>query len=58
MSTPPPTRILVADDDRMMRRLLRQALEQDGYEVVEAEDGARCVAQFAALTPIWCCLTA
>ncbi len=32
-------RILVIDDDGMMRVLLREMLEQDGHEVVEAADG-------------------
>jgi CheY-like chemotaxis protein len=32
-------RILVADDDRQMRRLIRMILERDGYEVAEAADG-------------------
>jgi len=33
------TRILVADDDRQMRRLVRMILERDGHEVAEAVDG-------------------
>src|SRR5690606_6333974 len=33
------TRILVADDDRQMRRLVRMVLERDGHEVTEAADG-------------------
>ena len=32
-------RILVIDDDSMIRDLLREMLEQDGHDVVEAEDG-------------------
>lgn len=32
-------RILVLDDEAPMRRLLRLALELDGYEVVEAQNG-------------------
>ena len=32
-------RILVIDDDMQMRQMLRQTLEQAGYEVVEAPDG-------------------
>ena len=38
-SSPGKTRILVADDDRQMRRLVRMILERDGHEVVEAADG-------------------
>ncbi|MGH7560037.1 MAG: ATPase, T2SS/T4P/T4SS family [Gemmatimonadales bacterium] len=33
------TRILIADDDRQMRRLVRGILEREGYEVVESADG-------------------
>ncbi len=32
-------RILVADDDPQMRRLIRIVLQRDGFEVVEANDG-------------------
>ena len=32
-------RILVADDDAQMRRLVRSILERDGYEVTDAADG-------------------
>jgi CheY-like chemotaxis protein len=32
-------RILIADDDPQMRRLVRSILERDGYEVSEAADG-------------------
>jgi CheY-like chemotaxis protein len=32
-------RILVIDDEASMRRMLRQALERVGYEIVEAQDG-------------------
>ena len=34
------TRILVIDDEAPVRRILRQMLERDGYEVVEAPNGA------------------
>jgi DNA-binding response OmpR family regulator len=33
------TRVLIADDDRQMRRLVRMILERDGHQVVEADDG-------------------
>ena len=32
-------KILIVDDSAMARRSLRQIIEPDGYEVVEAEDG-------------------
>jgi CheY-like chemotaxis protein len=31
--------ILVVDDDRHVRRMLRHAFEVDGHDVIEAEDG-------------------
>ncbi len=34
-----PPRVLVADDDPQMRRLIRGVLQRDGFEVVEAADG-------------------
>ena len=36
-------RILVADDEPEVREFLRTALEQGGYEVVEADDGRRAM---------------
>jgi two-component system chemotaxis response regulator CheY len=38
---PKKMRILVADDDLLLRRTVRLQLAKDGYEVVEAEDGAQ-----------------
>lgn len=40
------SRILVADDEAPIRELLRQALEMNGYEVVEAADGVETVKIF------------
>ena len=34
-------KILVIEDDDVMRELLRMTLEQNGYEVTTAEDGVR-----------------
>jgi DNA-binding NtrC family response regulator len=36
-------RVLVVDDDAEMRALLLDELRQEGYEVVEASDGAEAV---------------
>jgi len=36
-----PKKILVIEDDDVMRELMRMTLEQDGYEVTIAEDGVR-----------------
>src|SRR4051812_22824630 len=50
MSTSPieqePPLILVVDDDRAMRLVLRRVMEQEGYRVVEATDGEEAVAAF------------
>jgi DNA-binding response OmpR family regulator len=34
-------KILVIEDDEVMRELMRMSLEQNGYEVTTAEDGVR-----------------
>ncbi|MFN7954535.1 MAG: response regulator [bacterium] len=41
-------RILVAEDDREMRRLLVEALREDGYEVDEAPDGVELLAHIGS----------
>jgi diguanylate cyclase (GGDEF)-like protein len=43
--------ILVADDDKVTRTCLRQAMEQEGYRVVEANDGESCLATFSQMQP-------
>jgi CheY-like chemotaxis protein len=43
-----PFRILVAEDDAEMRRLVTDALRDDGYEVVELTDGGRLLVDIAA----------
>ena len=39
-------RILVIEDEDPMRRMIRQMLERDGHEVVEARDGAEGIRRF------------
>jgi CheY-like chemotaxis protein len=39
--------VLVADDDRSTRQVLRRILEDFGYHVIEAEDGDEAVLRFA-----------
>lgn len=43
--------IFVVDDDKSMRMLLRVALEQEGYQVLEAQDGAACLAAYKHYQP-------
>lgn len=45
-------RILVADDASFMRMMIREIVEEEGYEVVgEASDGIEAVALFQELHP-------
>lgn len=43
--------VLVVDDDRTLRTLLRLAMEEEGYQVAEANNGENCLAEFARLQP-------
>lgn len=43
--------ILLADDDRSMRSLLRLAMEEEGYTVADAKNGEQCLAEFKRLQP-------
>jgi two-component system response regulator ResD len=40
-----PREILVVEDDRAIRRLLKMVLQREGYAVQEAADGAEAVLQ-------------
>jgi DNA-binding response OmpR family regulator len=40
-------RILLAEDDAELRRLIARALRHDGYEVLEVEDGGRTLVRLA-----------
>lgn len=44
-------RILIADDVRNHRHLLRHTLESSGYQVAEAEDGEQAVEQAPGFAP-------
>jgi signal transduction histidine kinase/CheY-like chemotaxis protein len=44
-------RVLVVDDEPMIRQLLRQHLEAEGYQVLEAQDGREAVQQVKLLKP-------
>ncbi len=43
--------ILIVDDDRDIRTILRMAAEERGYEVIDAEDGERGLSQYTSLVP-------
>ncbi len=42
-----PPRVLVAEDDADMRRLVSEALRQDGYDVTALADGGRLLVSLA-----------
>lgn len=46
-----PGTILVVDDDRGIRDVIRLALEERGYEIIDAPDGETGLAQFSAVLP-------
>ena len=46
-----PPLILVADDDKSVRVFLRKAMEQEGYRVVEVNDGKQCLDAYETIKP-------
>lgn len=48
---PNPSLILVVDDDRFTRLMLRQIMETEGHQVEEAEDGEQCLAAYTQRQP-------
>ncbi|QLE55207.1 PleD family two-component system response regulator [Nostoc sp. TCL26-01] len=50
LSKQPPV-ILVADDDKTIRVLLREAMEQEGYRVIEVTDGKQCLDAYETVQP-------
>lgn len=51
-STPnQPPLILIADDDKVMRLMLRDVMEQQGYQVIEVSDGQQCLDVYKSVKP-------
>ena len=48
MDTPPPQAVLVAEDERQLRRLIERLVAKAGYEVLSARDGDEALAAVAA----------
>ncbi|MCT7948958.1 PleD family two-component system response regulator [Ancylothrix sp. C2] len=46
-----PPLILIVEDDRTTRMLLRRAMEKEGYRVIEAADGEEGIADFVRQKP-------
>jgi two-component system, OmpR family, KDP operon response regulator KdpE len=51
MTEAAPKTVLVIDDERQIRRLLRVTLEKDGYIVRDAENGTLGLQEIAAIAP-------
>jgi len=47
MSQPPAARVLIADDEPSIRFVLRETLEEQGFDVVEVEDGEAALARLS-----------
>lgn len=45
------TRILIVDDESQIRKFLRISLSSQGYEIIEASDGATAITQTATQSP-------
>lgn len=43
--------ILIAEDDRMTRTMIAQVLESDGYQILEASNGHKCLEAYQAAHP-------
>ena len=50
-TAPPPLKILIADDEANIRRILETRLRMQGYEVAAAVDGAEAVELFRGFEP-------
>jgi signal transduction histidine kinase/gamma-glutamylcyclotransferase (GGCT)/AIG2-like uncharacterized protein YtfP len=48
-----PRRILLADDEAAIRELAREILEEEGFEVVAAQDGQAALEAFEAAPDAW-----
>ena len=44
-------KILIVDDSALSRRMLRAILEEDGHQVVEAQDGLKALEQYSLEQP-------
>ena len=45
------TRIMIVEDSRSLRRMIRTALAVDGYDVLEGQDGEEALALLRTTTP-------
>ncbi len=51
MTASPPARVLVVDDEKLIRWSVAERLQRDGYEVLSAESGEQALAMLASAPP-------
>lgn len=51
LPTKEPPVILIVDDDKITRLLLRRAMEKEGYKVIEVTNGEECLATYQSQKP-------
>lgn len=51
MSSPKKPLILIVDDDRTLQMMLKVAMEQEGFAVVQAGSGEQCIQDYQRLHP-------
>ncbi|MFK8183615.1 MAG: PleD family two-component system response regulator [Phormidesmis sp.] len=51
MPTPKNPLILIVDDDRTLQMMLKVAMEQEGFSVVQAGSGEQCIQDYQRLQP-------
>jgi CheY-like chemotaxis protein len=51
MNAPSPAKVLIADDEIFMLRLLEATLRKGGYEVIQCHDGQEALAAAASTRP-------
>lgn len=49
-------KVLLAEDDELTRQGLAEVLSQEGYDVIQAEDGSGAIEQFRKTPPDFVCL--
>ena len=53
-SAPPPRRVLLAEDEALIRLDLKEMLQEEGYDVVgEVGDGESASSSPSSCVPIW-----
>lgn len=43
--------VLIVDDDDVIRKFMRRIVEKEGFDVIEAANGAECLERFRSASP-------